>query len=415
VNPPSDSASEGVVEDSVDVEGASAGHPRLSLLQLSLRFLRFGFLAWGGPVAQIAMLRHSLVDTEGWVSPGRFNRTLAVYQALPGPEAQELAVYFGTLARGRIGGLLAGLGFMLPGLILMLALSWIYTEVGTDAPAVTAAFAGCQAAVVALVLRGVHRIANRTLSTRVLVAVAVLGAVASLVGVHFALVLAAGGLTSVVATRSQVAAWIVLLAASLAIVIALAFASPTGTAGPEGGPPAQSSVATSQLLGTGLKAGLLTFGGAYTAIPFVRGDAVGPAGWMSDGEFLDGLALAGVIPAPLVIFGTFVGYVGGGLVGGLALTLGMFLPAFAFTLLGHSYLEAMVGDRRFHAAFDGIAAAVVGLAATTLIQLAASAISSLPAALIFGLAAVVLYAWRATWGVAVVIFAAAALGIVLLR
>ena len=108
--------------------------PPQSLPQLSLRFLRFGALAWGGPVAQIAMIRESLVDEEHWISSARFNRTLAVYQVLPGPEAQELAVYFGMLARGRIGGFLAGLGFMLPGFVLMLALSWWYVNAGMDSP-----------------------------------------------------------------------------------------------------------------------------------------------------------------------------------------------------------------------------------------------------------------------------------------
>jgi chromate transporter len=97
--------------------------PHESYGRLFARFLRFGFLAWGGPVAQIAMLRKELVDEEQWVNSERFNRTLALYQVLPGPEAHELCVWFGMLARGRLGGFLAGLGFMLPGFVLMFALS----------------------------------------------------------------------------------------------------------------------------------------------------------------------------------------------------------------------------------------------------------------------------------------------------
>ena len=100
--------------------------PPQSYLQLFLRFLRFGLLAWGGPVAQIAMIRQELVEEERWISPERFNRILAVYQVLPGPEAHELCVYFGMLSRGRIGAILAGLGFMLPGFVFMFALSWFY-------------------------------------------------------------------------------------------------------------------------------------------------------------------------------------------------------------------------------------------------------------------------------------------------
>src|SRR5688500_19452453 len=107
-----------------------AGPPSLSYIQLFLRFLRFGLLAWGGPVAQIAMLRQELVEEERWISPERFNRIMAVYQVLPGPEASELCVYFGMLSKGRIGAILAGLGFMLPGFLMMFALSWFYVSCG---------------------------------------------------------------------------------------------------------------------------------------------------------------------------------------------------------------------------------------------------------------------------------------------
>src|SRR5688572_27819229 len=110
------------------------GIPHQPLGALFLRFLRFGALAWGGPVAQIAMLKSELVDEERWITPEKFNRVYAVYQLLPGPEAHELCVYFGTLARGRLGGLLAGLGFMLPGLVLMLGLSWFYVRYGITTP-----------------------------------------------------------------------------------------------------------------------------------------------------------------------------------------------------------------------------------------------------------------------------------------
>src|SRR4028118_385032 len=120
--------------------------PREPYGKLFLRFLRFGFLAWGGPVAQIAMIRQELVEDEHWITKERFNRALAVYQVLPGPEAHELCVYFGMLARGRVGGLLAGLGFMLPGLVLVLLLSWFYVTFGVGSPLVAAAVPGVHAA-----------------------------------------------------------------------------------------------------------------------------------------------------------------------------------------------------------------------------------------------------------------------------
>jgi chromate transporter len=118
----------------------------------------------------------------------------------------------------------------------------------------------------------------------------------------------------------------------------------------------------------GLKGGLLTFGGAYTAIPFVRDDTVG-RGWMTDAQLLDGLALSGVLPAPLVIFATFVGYVCGGLAGALFITAGMFLPAFAFSLIFYERLEDLAEHKALHALLAGIAAGVVGLIALTLLDL----------------------------------------------
>jgi chromate transporter len=380
-----------------------------------LRFLRFGWQAWGGPVAQIAMLRTSLVDQQGWISLSRFNRTLALYQVLPGPEAQELAVFFGMVARGRIGGLLAGLGFMLPGFVLALLLSWLYVESGLESPVVAAAFAGCQAAVVALVVRGLHRIGERVLGSPLSYAVAGLSAAAGLAAVPFVLPLAVGGLAFLLDRRgySRVAGAPLAL---LAVVMAFAIVADLGSPGQPEPVAGSEGVATpGQLLVTGLKGGALTFGGAYTSIPFVRNDAVGSDGWMSDDQFLDGLALAGIIPAPLVIFATFVGFVGGGFVGATAITLGMFLPAFAITMLGHGLLERVVNDQRLHAVLDGVTAAVIGLVAATTLQLGVAALTDLPTVLIFGSALAALYVWRAGAAVPVVILGAAAIGVVLLR
>jgi chromate transporter len=140
--------------------------PRESPGRIFLRFLRFGLLAWGGPVAQIAMIRQELVEEERWIPPARFNRVLSVYQALPGPEAHELCVYFGMLAGGRLGGFLAGLGFMLPGFLLMLGLSWFYVRYGVQSPLFAAVFAGFQPAVAALIVRAVHRIGQHALTNR---------------------------------------------------------------------------------------------------------------------------------------------------------------------------------------------------------------------------------------------------------
>ena len=177
--------------------------PEESYGRLFLRFLRFGLLAWGGPVAQIGMIRQEFVEEEKWISSERFNRVLAVYQVLPGPEASELCVYFGMLSRGRIGGLLAGLGFMFPGFVLMFGLSWVYVTFGISSPLFAAVFYGCKAAVVALIVRAIHHIGGHAMTDRWLWGIAIAVGVASLWASIFLFTLPLAGLTYSVVKRQS--------------------------------------------------------------------------------------------------------------------------------------------------------------------------------------------------------------------
>ena len=392
------------------------------MLAIFARFLRFGLFAWGGPVAQIAMLRHELVDQEQWVTSDRFNRLLAVYQVLPGPEAHELAVHLGLVRGGRLGAFLAGLGFMLPGFLLMLLLSWLYLRIDLAQPSVAAALLGAQIAVVALVTRAVPRIGQHILVDAWTWAIAGIAALATFAGLSFWVVLPLSALAYALAPRAgaggrgaigAATALVALLALTLLAAVSAA-GEPSAPVGPAGGPSTPDALG---LFGSGLKAGLLTFGGAYTAIPFVRHDAVG-SGWLSDGQFLDGLALGGILPAPLIIFATFVGFVAGGLPGALAITLGIFLPAFSFALLLGDRLEALVDWRPLHRALEGVAAGVVGIIVVTAIQLGGAVAVRLPSlalgGLIFVAGLAVLFAWRSRWSTPAVVAGGAIAGLVLL-
>jgi chromate transporter len=395
------------------------------VLALFGRFLRFGLLAWGGPVAQIAMLRKELVDEERWVSSERFNRLLAVYQVLPGPEAHELAVHLGMLRGGRLGGLLAGLGFMLPGFFFVLVLAAIYVSIDLGQPVIAAALLGVQVAVVALVVRAVHRIGRHILVDPWAWAIALGAVLATLAGVPFWAVLLACGLVYALAPSllgpgriagvARTAIAIGGVGAVVAIVVALA--SQPSTRGSVVVPPivGQGSDATiPAIFISGLKAGLLTFGGAYTAIPFVRADAVG-SGWISDPQFLDALALSGVLPAPLIIFATFVGFLAAGLPGAVAMTLGIFLPAFAFSLVLGDRLEVLVQRPGLHRFLEGIAAGVVGIIAVTAFELAVALAGRVPnlagAAAILVVSLVLLYRWSSRAAIPAAIVVGAALGL----
>lgn len=388
--------------------------PRLTTAQVFWRFLRFGLLAWGGPVAQIAMVRQALVDDERWVSSERFNRLLAVYQVLPGPEAHELCVHLGMVAGGRRGGIAAGLGFMLPGFVLMFALSWLYFRLDLTQTSLGALFLGVQIGVIALIVRAVHRIGGHVLIDRWLWLIGGVAGATAYLGLSFWIVLPAAGLIYLFLVRRRY-----LLAISFATVALLSavltLRAANGALGPVAGAPLMptGSVTPALLFLSGLKAGLLTFGGAYTVIPFVRGDAVG-RGWMTDAQFLDGVALSGILPAPLIIFSTFVGYHAGGPVGALAMTAGIFLPAFAFSLLFYDRLEQVVENARLRHFLEGVAAGVVGFIVAVTLELAvalAGRVPSMPIALaILAAALALLYMWRSRLNLAAAIMLSGAAG-----
>jgi chromate transporter len=390
--------------------------PRESLGKLFLRFLKFGSLAWGGPVAQIAMIRQELVVEEKWVTPEHFNRVLALYQVLPGPEAHELCVYFGMLSRGRFGGILAGLGFMLPGFILMFLLSWLYLRHGLQATGSFAVVFGLvQAAVAALIVRAIHRIGGHVLTDRWLWGIAALAAAAQLANVHFGLTLTAAGGIYVLARHGQNA-----FATALALVCAVglgwwiaahgfSFAPAAATApAAAGGELAQRS--QWELFFSGLKAGMLTFGGAYTVIPFLQDDAVGAGGWMTNPQFLDGLALSSLLPAPLIIFATFVGFAGGGPFGALVLTAGIFLPAFTFSLVAHQPLERLVSRPSIREFLEGVTAGVVGLIAGTAVVLLVVGLKGVAHVVVFALALACLFRFKSKFVIPLVVLGSALAG-----
>lgn len=329
-------------------------------------------MAWGGPVAQIGMLKQELVEEEQWISKEKFNRALAVYQVLPGPEAQELCVFFGMTKAGRWGGFLAGLGFMLPGFLLMLLLTWIYVTIGIKSPELTAIFTGFQIAVISLIFRAVHRIGSHTLHNSALIVTAVLSFTGYLAQIPFYIVLPIAGTAYMLwRLRKKFASTIIaitFLIYCITLFCTVDFQKTTITIKDK-----QTTVAINQnpaaVFISGLKAGSLTFGGAYTVIPFIQEDAVRKNNWLGNEQFLDGIALSGILPAPLIIFSTFVGYFGYGWTGAILITIGIFLPAFSFTLIGHNLMEKLIEKKELHSFLDGVTAGVVALISITAIQL----------------------------------------------
>jgi chromate transporter len=304
----------------------------------------------------------------------------------------------------------------------MFALSWAYVRYGLQTQGVVAVFAAVQVAVAALIVRAVVRIGGHVVTDRWLWGVAIAATAAQLAGVHFGIILTVGGLFYLLARlRFHRLTW-ALAALVVAGVVGYAV-SMGGLAGFEVLSGSAAAVETAPrdgmpllaLFWSGLKAGLLTFGGAYTVIPFLQRDAVTQGAWMSNTQFLDGLALSGLLPAPLIIFSTFVGYLGGGPWGAVVITIGIFLPAFAFSLIGHDALEKLVHQPRIRLFLEGVTAGVVGLIAGTTIALLKVSLTGLEAIALFGLVLAVLFLSKARLVIPAVIAAAALWGLLSLE
>jgi chromate transporter len=371
-----------------------------SPFSIFLRFLKFGALAWGGPAAQIAMIKHECVDEERWVSEESFKKTLAVFQILPGPEAHELCVYFGRLRGGKLGGFLAGLGFMLPGFVLMLALSILYVEANL-AGHLDELFYGLTAAVGAVVARAVVRLSRTFVTDIPLALIAVGGFALTLFGeANFVLVLVGAGLAYELWTNAG--RWTrransLSLGPAVLVVLAGTVTVPL----------------TASIFWEGLKAGLLTFGGAFTVIPFLQQSSVDVHHWLTNSQFVDGLAMSGVLPAPLIIFSTFVGYVAGGLTGALVMTLGIFLPAFVFPIFFHRQLVAVAHNVRLHPFLLGVAAGVIGLIAAVTVQIVDTSVVDVPTALLAIGAFLALNRWHGKLTVVYVVLGCGLIGVAL--
>jgi chromate transporter len=351
---------------------------------------RIGFLSFGGPAGQIALMHRELVEERRWLGDGRFLHALNFCMILPGPEAMQLATYIGWLMHGVRGGVVAGLLFVLPGAVAVMALSVVYALYG-DVPLVAAVFDGVKAAVLAIVLQALVRIGGRALRTSAARVVAGLSFVAIFVlAVPFPVIVlgaAAAGLLAARAGRDWFAgaghegrvtvpdretvlgeesgmdaaarrgalvagiAALVLWLVPVAAVVALA----PGVFG-------DIAVFFSQMA-------VLTFGGAYAVLAWVAQGAVETYGWLAPGEMVDGLAMAETTPGPLILVLQFVGFMGafreaglwGGVAGGVLATWVTFAPCFAWIFLGAPWMEGLRKSRVLAAGLAAVTAAVVGV------------------------------------------------------
>jgi chromate transporter len=346
-------------------------------------WLKLGFISFGGPTGQIAIMHQELVERRRWISEGRFLHALNYCMLLPGPEAQQLATYIGWLMHRTWGGIVAGGLFVLPSVFILIALSWIYLAYG-DVPLVAGVFYGIKPAVVAIVLAAAHRIGSRTLKNAWLWAIAAAAFIAIFAfdAPFPAIVIAAGIAGYFTPGKFSSASGHAVAHASFGPALiddhtptpeharfswkkfsafgfaglalwALALGSLAAAHGWDG--------TLTQMGWFFTKAALVTFGGAYAVLPYVVQAAVEQYHWLTASQMIDGLALGETTPGPLIMVVAFVGFIGAGVAGALVATFFTFLPSFIFIFMGAPFIETTHGDLRFTAPLTGITAAVVGV------------------------------------------------------
>lgn len=377
---------------------AVANHVHPTFREALWVWCRVAMLSFGGPAGQIAVMHRILVEEKRWVSENRFLHALNYCMLLPGPEAQQLATYIGWLLHRTIGGLVAGVLFVLPGFISILALSVLYAGYN-DLSLVQGIFYGLKPAVVAVVIEAVLRIGKRSLKNRIMVLIAGLAFIAIFVfQVPFPLIVLTAGLIgylggrvwpetfvvikghatnsnsasgrhaisddpgvafrpSLKRTASVLTVWLFIWFLPIACVIAF-----TGL----------DSVYSQESLFFS-KAAVVTFGGAYSVLPYIAQEAVSTHHWLEPGEMLDGLGMAETTPGPLIQVVQFVGFMGAyrnpgsldpmlaGVIGSVVTTWVTFTPCFLWILLGAPYIEHLRGRQTLNAALSTVTAAVVGV------------------------------------------------------
>jgi chromate transporter len=374
----------------------------------ALRFwLKLGFISFGGPAGQIAIMHRELVEERRWISEERFLHALNYCMLLPGPEAMQLATYIGWLLHRTQGGLVAGGLFVLPSIVILLALSYVYTTYG-DVPIVMAVLSGFKPIVIAIVVEAVSRIGRRALKRRAHIVIAA----AAFIGIYalqvpFPLIVLSAGIVGFAGARvwpdvfvpkaskpATPASARARLAVELLPIAIDDHAPPPPHARPSR-PRAVRVIACGLLLwvaplialgawrgwdslhvhlyGFFSQAALVTFGGAYAVLAYVTQAAVAEYGWLTHAQAVDGLALAETTPGPLIMVLQFVGYVAAwnhpeqmtppesALVGALVTTYVTFLPCFIFIFLGAPYIEVLRGNKNLTGALTGVTAAVVGV------------------------------------------------------
>jgi chromate transporter len=328
-------------------------------------FFRLGVIGFGGPAAHIAMMREEVVRRRRWVSDERFLDLLGMTNLIPGPNSTEMAIHLGYVRAGWPGLLLGGTCFIVPAVLIVLTLAWLYVRYGAT-PAATSALYGVIPVIIAVVVQAMWALGGAAVKGLLPAGLGVIVLVLSLVGVNeLALLFGAGAVLMLVRLARRPAVAAALVAAGIGLPgVALGQGAVAG-----------AGVTLGTLFLTFLKIGATLYGSGYVLLAFLRNDFVHRLGWLSDRQLLDAIAVGQVTPGPVFTTATFVGYVLAGWTGAVLATVAIFLPSFVFVALSHPLLPRIRGSRGAGAFLDGVNVAALGLMAAVTWQLARNAIT----------------------------------------
>jgi chromate transporter len=325
-------------------------------------FLRLGVVAFGGPAAHIAMMREELVRRRRWVSDAQFIDLLGITNLIPGPNSTEMAIHLGYLRAGAWGLVLGGVCFIVPAMLIVMALAGAYVRWGT-LPVAAGVLYGAKPVIIAIVLQAMWGLARTAVRGPRLAGAFVVAAALALAGVHELLVLfGAGGVAALVAPRRRAVA---------GAVAALAWTMPARVMAAAA---AAGGVALGTMTLVFLKIGAVLYGSGYVLLAFLRADFVERLGWLTDRQLLDAVAVGQVTPGPVFTTATFIGFLLAGWTGAVLATVAIFLPSFVFVAASRPLLPRLRGSRRAAAFLDGVNVAALGLMAAVTWQLGRAAV-----------------------------------------
>ena len=331
-----------------------------SLIELALIYLRLGITAFGGPAAHIAIMRDEFVKRRAWVTETEFVDLLGAANLIPGPTSTELAIYIGFRRAGWMGLVLAGTCFILPAMLIVTALAWVYVRFGAT-PLAGGVLYGVLPVVIVIVIQAVWGLGQKALKTRLAGALGIGTFILYLLCANLLILLAAAGLVLMLWEQRQKFSQM----RGGGLILTLAGWTASGAAVP---------FSLGVLFLTFLKTGAVLYGSGYVLLAFLHADFVNQLGWLTDRQLIDAIAIGQVTPGPVFTTATFIGYLLGGIPGAILATLAIFLPSFVFVGVSSLFIPWIRRSTWAGSFLDGVNAASLGLMAGVTLQLGATAV-----------------------------------------